>query len=174
MAICIAPCYRLSASMRRGDGTNLPVPERIGHHGVTFRPLDTQRGGLDMFEEFKKFIMRGNVLDLAVAVVIGAAFKSVADGFVNFIVMPIIGIVGGKPSFDQYTITANKSVILWGSFVTVVISFVIIAAAMFVVVKTFNALQARRRSGQEEEAVPLTVSEELLTQIRDLLSNRPA
>lgn len=123
-----------------------------------------------MLEDFKAFIMKGNVLDLAVAVVIGAAFKAVADGFVNFIVMPIIGIIGGKPSFDEYYLTINDSKILWGSFLTVVVSFVVIAAAMFVVIKSFEKLQERRKSaGEETEAAPLTVGDELLVEIRDLL-----
>lgn len=123
-----------------------------------------------MLEDFKAFIMKGNVLDLAVAVVIGAAFKAVADGFVNFIVMPIIGIIGGKPSFDEYYLTINDSKILWGSFLTVVVSFVVIAAAMFVVIKSFEKLQERRKAaGEETEAAPLTVGDELLVEIRDLL-----
>jgi large conductance mechanosensitive channel len=124
-----------------------------------------------MLAEFKKFILRGNVLDLAVAVVIGAAFKAVIDALVNNIIMPIIGIIGGKPSFDQYTVTINKSVILWGTFLTAVVSFLIIAASLFVVIKSFEALQNRRKSGQEPEAEPepLTVGEELLAEIRDLL-----
>ncbi|MCU1353053.1 MAG: large conductance mechanosensitive channel protein [Acidimicrobiales bacterium] len=123
-----------------------------------------------MLEEFKKFILRGNVLDLAVAVVVGAAFKTVVDAFVANIVMPIVGIVGGKPSFDEYTVTINKSVIRWGSFLTAVVSFLIIAAALFVMIKAFEALQSRRRAGEEEVAAePLTVEGELLTEIRDLL-----
>ena len=71
-----------------------------------------------MLADFKKFIMQGNVLDLAVAVVIGVAFKAVIDAFVNYLIMPIIGILGGKPTFDEYTLTINKSVIKWGSFLT--------------------------------------------------------
>lgn len=126
-----------------------------------------------MLADFKKFLLRGNVVDLAVAVVIGAAFKAVIDGFVAFIVMPVIGIVGGQPSFDDYSLTINDSVIEWGSFVTVVVQFVTIAAALFVVVKAYEALQARRASG-EEAAVALTPSEELLTEIRDLLQQRQA
>lgn len=125
-----------------------------------------------MLQDFKNFVMRGNVLDLAVAVVIGAAFKAVADGFVQFIIMPIIGIIGGEPSFDAYSFTVNGSEILWGSFVTVIVQFLIIAAAMFVVVQTFEKLQARRASGEEASAEPLTVSEELLAEIRDLLKAR--
>ncbi len=124
-----------------------------------------------MLAEFKKFIMRGNVLDLAVAVVIGAAFKAVIDALVADIVMPIIGIIGGKPTFNEYTITINKSVILWGTFLTEVVSFLIIAAALFVTIKSFEKLQALRKSAADvvEEAEPLTVSEELLAEIRDLL-----
>lgn len=123
-----------------------------------------------MLEDFKKFIMRGNVLDLAVAVVIGAAFKAVADGFVTFIIMPIIGIVGGEPSFNAYKLTINGSEILWGSFVTVVVSFLIIAASMFVVIKSFETLQARRRQeGDVSEEDTLTVTDELLVEIRDLI-----
>ena len=123
-----------------------------------------------MLKDFRDFIFRGNVLDLAVAVVVGAAFKSVIDAFVNFIVMPIIGIAGGKPSFDEYTLTVNGSVIRWGAFLTALVSFVIIAASLFVVIRTYEALQARRRSGDEEVAPePLTVEGELLAEIRDLL-----
>ncbi len=125
-----------------------------------------------MLDEFKKFILRGNVLDLAIAVVIGAAFKTVIDGFVQFIIMPIIGIIGGKPSFDDYTLTVNDSIIRWGSFLTVLVSFLIIAASLFVVIKSFEALQNRRKSGEESaeaEPEPMTIGEELLTEIRDLL-----
>ena len=123
-----------------------------------------------MLQEFKKFIMRGNVLDLAVAVVIGAAFKTVIDSLVAHIIMPIIGIVGGKPTFDDYTVEVNDSIIRWGSFVTNVVSFLIIAAALFVVIKTFERLQQIRKAAADtEEAEPLSVSEELLAEIRDLL-----
>ena len=123
-----------------------------------------------MLEDFKKFIFRGNVIDLAVAVIIGAAFTVVVQSLVNNILMPIIGIVGGKPSFDDYTITINKSVIRWGSFLTDVVNFVIIAAAIFVAIKSFERLQNMRRRGSEEVTnEPLTVEGELLTEIRDLL-----
>jgi large conductance mechanosensitive channel len=129
-----------------------------------------------MLADFKKFIMQGNVLDLAVAVVIGAAFKAVIDALVKFIIMPIIGIAGGKPTFDEYTATINKSVIKWGSFLTELLSFLIIAAALFVVVRSFEALQNRRKSAAdvETEADPLTVGEELLVEIRDLLKTNTA
>ena len=123
-----------------------------------------------MLEDFKKFILQGNVLDLAVAVVVGVAFKAVVDALVANIVMPIIGIIGGKPNFDAYYVTINHSQIRWGSFLTAVVSFLIIAAALFVMVRSFEALQSRRKAGVEEVAAePLTVEGELLTEIRDLL-----
>ena len=68
-----------------------------------------------MLKDFKAFLLRGNVMELAIAVVIGVAFKAIIDSLVADIVMPIIGIVGGKPSFDEYTITINDSVIRWGA-----------------------------------------------------------
>lgn len=128
-----------------------------------------------MLQEFKKFLLRGNVLDLAVAVVIGAAFNAVVQAFVKDLIMPIIGIVGGKPTFDGYTITINHSIIRWGSFLTQVVSFVIIAASLFVVIRSFEALQARRKAGEEVvEPEPLTLGDELLTEIRDLLKGGSA
>lgn len=122
-----------------------------------------------MIEDFKRFLMRGNVLDLAVAVIIGTAFKAVVDAFVTFIVMPIIGIIGGKPTFDEYVLTINDSIIRWGSFLTALVSFLTIAATVFVMVRSFEALQARRKGDETVEPEPLTVGDELLVEIRDLL-----
>lgn len=127
-----------------------------------------------MLDEFKKFILRGNVLDLAVAVVIGTAFNAVVNAFVEHIVMPVIGILGGEPTFDAYVATVNGSRIRYGSFLTALVSFVIIAASLFVIVKSFEKLQELRRSdasvdGVDDDQPSLTVSEELLAEIRDLL-----
>jgi large conductance mechanosensitive channel len=123
-----------------------------------------------MIDEFKKFILRGNVIDLSVAVIIGLAFKAVIDGLVGFIIMPIIGIIGGKPSFDQYFLTINDSKIRWGSFLTVLVSFLIVAAALFAVVKSFEKLQQlRKETVVDEPEQELTASEQLLGEIRDLL-----
>jgi large conductance mechanosensitive channel len=119
-----------------------------------------------VFKEFKEFIARGNVVDLAVAVVIGAAFTGVVTSFTNDILMQIIAIVGGKPDFSEYTITINDAVIRWGSFATAVINFLIIGLAMFLVVKAINTLASLR---QREEAEPEATEIELLTEIRDAL-----
>jgi len=98
-------------------------------------------------EDFKAFILRGNVVDLAVAVVIGAAFSGIVDALVKGIIMPIIGIFGGQPSFDQYYWVINGSHILVGTFLTALVSFLIIAAVIFfLVLRPINALMARRKT----------------------------
>ena len=113
-----------------------------------------------MLKEFRDFLMRGNVVDLAVAVVIGAAFGAVVTSLVNDIIMPIIGIFGGSPDFTANTFTINGSEFRWGAFVTALITFVIIAAVIFfVVVKPMNHLMARIKRGEvpaAEEILPPT------------------
>jgi large conductance mechanosensitive channel len=101
--------------------------------------------------EFRAFIMRGNMIDLAVAVVIGVAFGAVITALVGDIIMPIIGIFGGKPNFDAYWWGVNGSEIKVGSFLTALVSFVIIAAVIFfLVIKPLNALMALRKKPEAE------------------------
>jgi large conductance mechanosensitive channel len=128
----------------------------------------------EFWEEFKAFIMRGNVLDLAVAVIIGAAFKTVIDSMVNDIVTPIIGAVFGKPNFNSLTFKLGKGVVAYGNFLTNVFNFLIIAASIFVMIKAFERLQnLRKRGGAEEVENPVPSDEAvLLTEIRDLLRER--
>ena len=98
-------------------------------------------------DEFKAFILRGNMVDLAVAVVIGAAFGAVVTSLVKDIIMPIIGIFGGQPSFDNYYWNVNGSHINYGTFLTVLIAFLILAAVVFfLVVKPVNWLMSRRKT----------------------------
>jgi large conductance mechanosensitive channel len=98
-------------------------------------------------DEFKTFILRGNVVDLAVAVLVGAAFGAVVTAFAQDLIMPLIGAFGGKPTFDQYYWNLNGSKILVGSFLTAIVSFLIIAAIIFFfVVKPVNMLMARRKT----------------------------
>jgi large conductance mechanosensitive channel len=127
-----------------------------------------------MLAEFKAFLMRGNVVDLAVAVVIGAAFGLVVQAFVADIITPIIAAIFGKPDFSNLTFTINGSVFRYGDFLNAVIAFLAVAAAsFFFVVKPMNVLAARRAAGQEPEAEPApTVDQQLLMEIRDLLSAR--
>lgn len=97
-----------------------------------------------MIEGFKAFILRGNVLDLAVAVVIGAAFGAIVTSLVDNIIMPIIGAFGGQPDFSELTFTINNSVFRWGAFLNSVIAFLIIAFVIyFFVVQPMNRLMAK-------------------------------
>lgn len=124
-------------------------------------------------EEFKLFAIKGNVIDLSVAVIIGGAFGKITTSLVNDIIMPPIGILLGNVNFASLQImlkgateTAPEVAILYGQFLQTVINFVIIAISVFVVVKVYNKLQ------KKEEAKPTQKGpsqEELLTEIRDLL-----
>jgi large conductance mechanosensitive channel len=99
-----------------------------------------------VLREFKEFILRGNVIDLAIAVVVGAAFGAVVTAFVKDIITPLIAAIGGKPNFANLSFTINKSHFLYGDFFNAVISFLIIAAVVFfLVVVPMNALIERTR-----------------------------
>jgi large conductance mechanosensitive channel len=136
-----------------------------------------------MLEEFKKFAMRGNVVDLAVAVVIGAAFGAVVNSLVADIIMPAIGAVTGGFDFSNHflplsskvTATAladarkQGAVLAWGNFLTLIINFLIIAFALFLVVKAINSL----KKPESPAAAPAPSREEqLLAEIRDALKSR--
>ncbi len=124
-----------------------------------------------MLQEFRAFLMRGNIVELAVAVVIGAAFGALVTSFVENLITPIIAAVIGKPDFSDLTFTINGSVFRYGSFLNALIAFVSIAAAVFFfVVKPIDAVQRARGiekpdDGRSDEAV-------LLEEIRDLLRER--
>jgi large conductance mechanosensitive channel len=97
--------------------------------------------------DFREFLLRGNLVDMAVGIVIGIAFAAVVAALVADIITPIIAAIGGQPNFSGLTFTINKSHFLYGAFINAVISFVVIAAAVFfLVVKPVNALMARRRT----------------------------
>ena len=103
-----------------------------------------------MLKGFRDFIMRGNVVDLAVAVVIGAAFGAVITSFVNDVLMQIIAAIGGQPDFSSLSFKIGEGVIKYGSFLNALITFVLIAAAVyFVVVLPMNKLAERRAKGQD-------------------------
>jgi large conductance mechanosensitive channel len=107
-----------------------------------------------MLREFRDFLIRGNIVELAVAFVMGVAFAAVVNSLVNDLIMPIIAMIIGKPDFSDLTFTINDAVFRYGAFITTVITFAAIAAAVFFfVVKPLNALTSRART-PEEEVVP--------------------
>ena len=135
-----------------------------------------------MLEEFKKFALRGNVVDLAIGVIIGAAFSSIVNSMVGDIIMPIIGAITGGLDFSNYyvplsakvtagtLVDAKKqgAVLAWGNFLTVTLNFIIIAFVLFLVVRALNQLV---RKEAEKPPAP-SKTEELLTEIRDQLKSR--
>ena len=122
----------------------------------------------NLMSDFRKFVMRGNVLDLAVAVVIGIAFNAVVNSLVNDVIMQIIAAIVGKPNFDDLTFTIGDGIIYYGRFLTALINFLIIAATLFVIIRAFEELQKRRKGTDAElEEAPEDIV--LLSEIRDLL-----
>ncbi len=120
-----------------------------------------------MLKEFRAFIAKGNVLDLAVAVIIGGAFGAIVTSLVNDIIMPLIGVILGGVDFTSLAIQVQDATITYGNFIQAVINFLIIAFVIFMIVRTANNMK------KEEEAAPAPppgpTTEELLMQIRDLL-----
>lgn len=123
---------------------------------------------MSFFSDFKQFAMRGNVVDLAVAVVIGTAFGKVIASLVDGIIMPFIGLLLGGINITQKTLTVGQAVIKWGLFLQTIIDFTIITFSIFLAIKLITLLQ------KKEEVIPQKPSSEeiLLTEIRDLLKKK--
>ena len=124
-----------------------------------------------MVQEFRDFIAKGNMIDIAVGFIMGAAFTALIGSLVNDVLMPIIAIPFGEPSFDAIVWTINDSEILIGAFITQLVAFLLVALAVFLfIVKPYNTY--RNRSEQEDEEEPVGPTEiDLLTEIRDALAN---
>jgi large conductance mechanosensitive channel len=134
-----------------------------------------------MLAEFKKFALRGNVVDLAIGVIIGAAFSGIVNSLVGDIIMPVIGAVTGGIDFSNYflplssKVTADTlveakkqgAVLAWGNFLTVTLNFIIIAFVLFLAIRGLNRLVRK----EEEKAPALSKTEQLLTEIRDQLKS---
>jgi large conductance mechanosensitive channel len=137
--------------------------------GAVVRHRRRERAVSNLWSDFKKFVMQGDLVAVAVAFIIGLAFKTVVDSLVNDVVMPIIGAVFGKPSFDDLTLKIGDGVVFYGRFINALINFAIIAATLFVIVRVYEAMKARRSPAEKaEDPTELDV----LTEIRDLLASR--
>ncbi|HEX6570076.1 MAG TPA: large conductance mechanosensitive channel protein MscL [Acidimicrobiales bacterium] len=123
-----------------------------------------------VMKEFKEFISRGNVVDLAVAVIIGLAFSAIVTAVVEGLITPLIGMIAGR-DFTDMTFTINDSVFRYGIVINAIIYFLAVAAVLFFgVVKPLNMLKERRRRGEEPAPADLSDEAALLTEIRDLLA----
>ncbi|KIL52571.1 hypothetical protein KP77_05980 [Jeotgalibacillus alimentarius] len=122
-----------------------------------------------MLKEFREFAMRGNVLELAIAVVLGAAFGKIVTALVENIIMPIVGIILGGVNFSALALTVGNAEVTYGIFIQAIIDFIIVAFAIFLFVKLINRFK-RKEEVKEEAAAPVVDPQtELLTEIRDLL-----
>lgn len=144
----------------------------------------------DTMDEFKKFIFRGNVVDMAVGVVVGGAFSTIVTSLVNDIIMPVVGALIGSTSFTNYKVVLHPAVledgvvvteeaaILYGNFIQNIVNFLIIAFCVFMAIKVINGITSQIKKKEEEEAAPPApagpTSEELLAEIRDLLKEKNA
>ena len=131
---------------------------------------------MKLFDEFKTFVMRGNVVDLAVGVIIGAAFGKIVTSLVNDIFMPIIGMIIGNVDFSSLEIKlgepvegAEQAAIRYGAFIQEIVNFLIIALCIFMVIKVINKLQKKKEEAPAAAPEP-TKEEVLLTEIRDALN----
>jgi len=122
-----------------------------------------------MWEDFKKFAFQGNVLDLAIAVMIGGAFGKIVTSLVDHIMMPLVGILLNGVNFEHLTYTIGNIEILYGSFIQSVVDFFFISISIFLFVRLFMRFKQQE---EETEKTEIDVTEELLTEIRDLLKEQ--
>ena len=128
-----------------------------------------------MWSEFRAFINRGNVLDLAVAVVMGAAFTAIVNSLVNDIIMPLVGVILGGVDFTGLNLTVNNAVIAYGNFIQAIINFLIVTWVVFLVVKAINRMsQLNKKPEVPAPPPPPSAEEKLLAEIRDLLVEQSA
>jgi large conductance mechanosensitive channel len=123
-------------------------------------------------KEFSDFINRGSVVDLAVGIVIGAAFTAIVNSLVNDVIMPIIGVVTGGIDFSGLSLTVGEAAVNYGSFIQAIINFLVIAFAVFWFVKAINRFRKEEEATTPAEPAAPTTEERLLTEIRDLIQAR--
>ncbi|MFC4804823.1 large-conductance mechanosensitive channel protein MscL [Filifactor villosus] len=126
---------------------------------------------MKLLKEFKDFAMKGNVLDLAVAVVIGGAFGKIVASLVDDIIMPIVGVIIGGVDFTSLSVQVGEATVAYGNFIQQVVNFLIIAFSIFMVVKSMNAFKKKEEAAPAAPPAPSN-EEVLLTEIRDLLKNK--
>lgn len=122
-----------------------------------------------MWKEFKAFAVKGNVIDLAIGVIIGGAFSKIVTSLVNDIIMPIVGVLLGGVNLTNLKITYGKATVLYGQFIQTILDFFIVAFSIFMVIKLLSKFKKKKEEMAEEKAPSIDAKEELLMEIRDLL-----
>ncbi|MBW7650543.1 MULTISPECIES: large conductance mechanosensitive channel protein MscL [Anoxybacillus] len=127
-----------------------------------------------MWNEFKKFAIRGNVIDLAVGVIIGGAFGKIVSSLVNDIIMPLVGLILGGIDFSKLSWKVGEAEVKYGAFIQTVVDFFLIAFSIFIFIKLLNNLHERMKKQEEtkQTAPTITKEQQLLTEIRDLLKQQ--
>jgi large conductance mechanosensitive channel len=140
----------------------------------TFSTLDPTKKAFSLLEEFKNFALKGNVIDLAVGVIIGAAFGSIVKSLVDNIMMPLIAaLFPGEQGYKDWTLLVRNKPIHVGLFVADVANFLIVAVALFIFIQKFLGFVLRTKKEEVVTPPPLTRDQELLTEIRNLLAQKP-
>ena len=124
------------------------------------------------FAEFKTFIARGNVMDMAVGVIIGGAFSNITNSLINDIVMPLLGIFTSSVSFAELSVNIGPAVVTYGNFIQAILNFLIMAFVVFCLVKAINSFHKKKEAAPPPPPPGPSSEEQLLTEIRDLLKNR--
>ena len=122
-----------------------------------------------LLAEFKTFIARGNVMDMAVVVIIGGAFSNITNSLINDIVMPVLGIFTSSVSFAELSVNIGPAVIAYGNFIQAVLNFLIMAFVVFCLVKALNRFHKKKEAAPPPPPPGPSAEEQLLTEIRDLL-----
>jgi len=140
----------------------------------SFSSLDPTKKAFSLLEEFKNFALKGNVIDLAVGVIIGAAFGSIVKSMVDNIMMPLIGaIFPGEQGYKDWALLIRGKPVHVGLFLADVFNFLIVALALFIFIQKFLGFVLRTKKEEVVTPPPLTRDQELLTEIRDLLTQKP-
>lgn len=140
----------------------------------TSSPFDVKKKASSLFEEFKSFAFKGNVIDLAVGVIIGAAFGKIIDSLVKHIIMPTIGvIIPGEQGYRDWKWVINDKEIPYGLFLGEIVNFLLVALALYVFIVKFLGFMMKAKKEEAAAPPPPTKEQELLTEIRDLLKQRP-
>ena len=124
---------------------------------------------MGFIKEFKEFAMKGNVMDMAVGVIIGAAFGKIVSSLVDDVLMPLVGMIVGKVDFTALSVKVGEAELFYGKFIQNIVDFLIVAFCIFLVLKGINKMNRKKEEAPAPEAPKGPTQEELLTEIRDLL-----